>query len=148
MPFDRLRGALASASPTVILGIVLLVAGIGLSFARVTPDQAGDTGALDRALAWVLEQGQRIVLRGDDAGAARQNPFNTVFVGIFREGLSPRQQKLLEGVAGGGATFLGDLISPLGLLSLAGLGIAYFGVARAYDFHFPASPGEDQAPPS
>ena len=145
---ERLRRRLGRVNPTTIAGIGLLAAGLGMTIIRLVPSDSADASAsLSRALASVIQLTQRAILWGDDTVGDPQFAFNSVVVAVFVEGLSPKQQQALGVVANLAASLLGDLFSLPGMITLALLVAAHFGVARAFDLRYPEARRPDEKSP-
>ena len=137
-PRRRLRD-LRALNPTVLLGVLLLVAGLALSLLQVRGGGAEDRSSspFARTVQSAIQLAQTFILWGDKALSETQPRFNSIVVSAFLEGISPGQRRTLETVAQAGRVLLGDLFSPLGLVTLAALAVGYVAVARAFDARFP-----------
>ncbi len=146
-PPGSLRTRLKGTSPTVYVGVALLVAGVVLSVVLPGRSLGGDAGAsLTRAFSTAIQLVQRGILWGDEAVSDTQPQFNAAVVSIFLEGLSASQKRALETAVRTASSLLSELVSLPGLVTLAGLAVAWLFVARAFDARFPDARDSDVEP--
>jgi hypothetical protein len=129
----RWRRGLRRVNPAVALGVVVLLAGLGL-----TLWQAGSpVGGLRAAVRLT----QRVILRVDGALSAPQFRYNAAMAELVVESFSPEQQRALAAVGRPLGSLLADLLSLGGIATLVAGGATYVLAARLFDRHYPDARG-------
>ena len=88
----------------LVLGVAIFIMGLGafvakelLSYRIEQTSPLPEAGAIYRAFDSVINVTQERLLRDSDVNPDKQHSYNTAFIGLFLEQLSPSQQSRLDG---------------------------------------------------